>query len=318
MQEMAEHGREWNGSVPLGSLARWGYHVLGSVAEDEDDQQSLEDDLDAFLKICRGSPKKARTHSANHDSGSLSVLFQDPVASKEARPAHGSTKKESKRAKRLRAEEESLEHVLTRSEDKQLYERIVRRVQMAVGKLAVRPMVEAILPGHASAGRAKVSKELPLWHGDYKWLKKEYTPPSLAVILMMVDGVSTLFPLLGVYRRRAFGEAWCGPAEQERLGRLDAHEGRAERWELVYASGSNGGDTVPAYGAYGASIGATPTGQARARAMKTGEYDRTIYGPRDKMPKGEALAFDATGPHRGPGVVQGEWHGGLWRPRATR
>ena len=50
---------------------------------------------------------------------------------------------------------------------------------------------------------------MPLWHSDYKWQDKDYTPPSLAVTLMMTDGVSTLFPRLGVRRRRAFGEVDC-------------------------------------------------------------------------------------------------------------
>ena len=61
-----------------------------------------------------------------------------------------------------------------------------------------------------------------------------------------------------------------------------------------------------AIGAGGASVGETAGGRTRSCPSRAGAMSRTGTVVRPTMERGHALAFDATGPHRGPGVAAGE------------
>jgi len=93
------------------------------------------------------------------------------------------------------------------------YERMVHRMQRAVGKPGVRPMVEVLLPAKAKGGKAARLSPVPPWHGDFKRLRnnegaagaRAFTMPSLAVTVMLTDGVPTLFPDLASKRTQSRG-----------------------------------------------------------------------------------------------------------------
>ena len=77
---------------------------------------------------------------------------------------------------------------------------------------------------------------------------------------------------------------------------------RKMRWDRVYASGQNDGESVAAMNACGGAMGTTTEGYASAGPGPV----RAATGPRPTQARGDVTHFDTTGPHRGPGKAVGD------------
>ena len=301
-RHMREHaGGEWRGSVDAARLAADGFCDLGCIAEGGEDDGQLLKDLEVMKEMAEGAGKQGRTHGAVYDSSTRSLLLIDP----EARGLKG---------ERPRAA--ATDYRIPRTAQVAAYNRMVRRVQRAVGKAGVRPMVEIIMPLKARGSKKALLSTVPPWHGDFKKRRRrgvagrglDFTMPSLAVTVMLTTGVPTLFPNLTDERTQSRG---VQPKAEEDIedyesGTGGIFRGRAARWKAVYDGGTNFGDATLAIGAGGASVGETAGGRARSCPTRAGLMSRTCTVVRPTMERGHALAFDATGPHRGPGVAAGE------------
>jgi hypothetical protein len=94
------------------------------------------------------------------------------------------------------------------------------------------------------------------------------------------------------------------------MDEITYYAARKMRWDRVYASGKNDGESVAAMNACGGTMGTTTEGYASAGPqgqMRIGPGPvRAATGPRPTQARGDVTYFDTTRPHRGPGKAVGD------------
>ena len=171
---------------------------------------------------------------------------------------------------------------------------IVAQVNAAAGMTST-PYVERLW----RKSGAKPSPPDP-WHGD----AMSAAPKMAAVVPLSGPVVPPVFPDIG--RDWGFGDLrechW-------RKGTKHI-EARCMRWRRVHEARDNMSELVATQSPSGAEVGLTARGNARGVPRKTQYCDpsrrKCPKGGRPTVRLGSATFFDATGPHRGPGVAQGE------------
>lgn len=288
-----EHSSRWNGTVPLAELSRYGFSSVGNLEEGLEDEFKL---LDAVLARV---PSTGRTHQAAYETSSETVYFEYPPGNKKEK---GCVQLKGAEAAALTA--------------------IVERAKESVGKEGVVVMVEGLRSrAHPGGGVEKkpLTSAPPPWHGDHREMTSlhgeepveyaEVTRPNLAITMGTSKRyVPTLFPDREHFMSTSPGTGLkaVGEAEEEELEVENYFEAREARWRLVWKDGRNGGVGVLATSATGASEGLTDGGKAAAIPKGAEQFHKNLAGERAYAKRGDCVAFDATGPHRGPGMTKAE------------
>ena len=161
---------------------------------------------------------------------------------------------------------------------------------------------------------AKLLKPQP-WHGD------PLANPSLGAIVMLSEkGVPPYFPAISkdwgegrriiASAREGSGKRKAGKMkDKSEMEETSYYAARKMRWDRVYASKTNDGESVAALNACGGTVGTTTLGFASAGPRnwdKIGPIPvRKATGARETQARGDVTFFDTTGPHRGPGNPAG-------------
>ena len=146
------------------------------------------------------------------------------------------------------------------------------------------------------------------WHGDLM------SRPSLAATVPLSEEiVPPYFPRItsewgAGHDKAVSARAGTGKRKESEVEEVAYYAARRLRWERVRASGANDGQLVSVGSASGALLGETRSGNASAgpRVTQYEDPSRVSYGVRPTCARGDVIYFDATGPHRGPGRVQGD------------
>jgi len=230
----------------------------------------------------------ARIHGNAYISRALSVVLMRPKEADEEMKAHRSLP--------------TGHHRCTPRQTK-LVERVVQQLCDAAGKPPEAwPFVEMI----------KISDlcEPQPWHADFM----ASGPVLAATLVLSEEAMPTYFINLStVYKDEdmKLHRKWVGSEEKPGVSETEAAtmlQLRAERWRVVHRSGNNNSVHVPVDGPSHAKLGVTQSGKASAvrRVTQYGNRSRERGGMRATRPRGSAVFFDATSPHRGPGRAKGE------------
>ena len=291
-----ESSSRWNGSVSLKDLARSGYSDLGNVGERHDLLVATKV-LDRYVET---TPKTGAIHGAVYPGKALGGYIAWPPGSCEPWATALPEEEAAAMTKVVGAVKEEVGKELGH----QWLETISSEVQPARG---------------GGAPNAKPAEAQP-WHGDHIKVVQEargaeaaiygdVTLPNLAVMYVLSpEAVPTLFPSREYAMSDTPGDGIksVGPEALEGMDDESFYAGRAHRWQLVRDAEDNFGTTLFATSLNGATVGTTPKGKAKAYPDRAGAFHSEVHGQRPRLTRGSAVAFDATGPHRGPGVVRGE------------
>jgi len=291
-----ESSSRWNGSVSLADLTRYGCSELGNVGEKHD----ILEETEVLDRYVASAPKTSVVHG---------FLYKGH--------AHG---------ERLAYPPGSGDGVATELPEAEAaaLTKVVEAVRKEVGKEVGHVWVEAISselqPVRAGAQPKAKPCEPPPWHGDHRRVVEHATEdtatvygdatlPNLTVLYVLSpQAAPTLFPSRE-YAMSTTPGSGIKPVGEEAMKAMENesfYAGREHRWRLVRDADDNFGAKLLATSPNGASVGVTPQGKARAYPARGGAFQSELRGPRALLERGHALASDATGPHRGPGVVRGE------------
>lgn len=287
MVHATSRSTRWKGELSMVDMKLNGFTVVKHDSESEMEEEDCET-LRAAVVAASG---KMVVHASDDAStGVLSVLLLDEQTAAESRAEM------ARETGRGRLPEGSM------AATGQVLEALLRQRRRLVQRAG---MPAEVKPWHEGLTNGPGLHPPQRWHSDntgphvlaaVTGLSKEWVPPSFPSITKgwgpgMEDRI----------------EGVTAATQEEKSDRLQMLSARERRWRRVYAGGSNTCDLATENGS-GAELGQTATGMASAIPRKTmfGDPSRRRGGSRPTLRRGDTVFFDATGPHRGPGVALGE------------
>ena len=300
MEAATARHRRWHGSLDHSLMVTQGFVHIDTVFSKRDAKK-----LRHWIEY-HGEPDEAdEVHGAwDSQAGCVSLELLSPEEAMER-------KKDRAKKSGVRLQDVTLEGPERQIDGGYLQarDRIARAIARRAGMPdSIKPFVEVI---YAKDGARQPPQK---WHGDH--LIPE--PQLAAAAGLSREWVPPLFPALHSawgaggelrYSPHALsekkGKHYLGKTELEGLTMLEA---RKARWHRVYQGGDNNTVKIATASPSGAELGLTAGGKASAVPRKTmyGDPSRRKGKVRPKCGLGSVTYFDSTGPHRGPGVADGE------------
>lgn len=279
----------WRGTLPLDDMKQFGSSLVKQAC-DEGACKKLE-------AVVLGAEGKQRTHAGSMDFGVRSIQLYDADEAAEIKAFNrrqSGTAALGPGSKELKKEDLGA----------------LMQIRGEVAEAAGMPPISKVMPNTEGLTMTAGLHPAQNWHGDGRGI-----PVLAAVVGLSEKWVPPYFPSItkdwgegGDIRASAVPGTSTKKKDSAEVHDKDVLLAREMRWRRVHESGENGGEHVATENWAGAELGLSATGLASAvpRTTMFKETNRRRGGARPTLDRGDVVYFDATGPHRGPGVALGE------------